>query len=196
MKLIISNNRVIATLTDQYDGPHEWIFAPEDFDDSRAFDYIIDQNGNLTLPAPPEVEQVEIPEKTLLEILESAVEARLDFFAKTRGYSSIGIATTYINSIIDAYKNEAEYAIQIRDDTWVKFYEIMNDESRDPPVESFSDIVAELPVLAWPEIEVSNTEVSNTEVSNTEVSNTEVSNTEVSNSENIIIVSNTEIANT
>jgi hypothetical protein len=150
MKLIVSNNRVIATLSDNYEGPHEWVLPPENFDESRALEYIVDESGNLALPLPP----VESPQKSLLEVLESVVEKRLDDFAATRGYSSIANATTYFNSSIEKYKKEATYAIEARDNTWIKFYEIMNDENRDPPISEFSDIESELPTLEWPPEEV------------------------------------------
>ena len=52
MKLIIQNNRIAATATDEYTGPDEHITAPEDFDLSRVADYIYD-GGALVLPAPP-----------------------------------------------------------------------------------------------------------------------------------------------
>ena len=51
MKLIIQNNRIAATATDDYTGPDEFITAPPDFDVERMGEYrLID--GALTLPAP------------------------------------------------------------------------------------------------------------------------------------------------
>ena len=52
MKLIIQQNRIAATATDEYTGPDLYITAPEDFDLSRVADYIYD-GGALVLPAPP-----------------------------------------------------------------------------------------------------------------------------------------------
>lgn len=46
MKLIIQNNRIAATATDDYDGPEAFIQAPADFDDSRLSDYRF-ENGQL-----------------------------------------------------------------------------------------------------------------------------------------------------
>lgn len=155
MKLIVSNNRVIATLSDNYEGPHEWVLPPENFDESKALEYVVDESGNLALPLPQvEIPEVETPQKPLLEVLESTIEKRLDDFAATRGYSSIANATTYFNSSVEKYKKEATYAIEARDNTWIKFYEIMNDENRDPPISEFSDIELELPTLEWPPEEV------------------------------------------
>ena len=142
MKLIVSNNRVNATLKDEYEGPHEWIFAPSDFDESRAFEYTIDDNGNFSLPALP----------TIVEILEQAVQKRLDDFAKTRGYENINSATTYINSSVDKYKNEGTYASTARDSTWNALYQIIEDvtDGNREKIVNFSEIESELPTLAWP----------------------------------------------
>lgn len=48
MKLIIQNTRVIATATDDYDGPEQYITAPADFDMARMADYRYDGEA-LTL---------------------------------------------------------------------------------------------------------------------------------------------------
>jgi hypothetical protein len=142
MKLIISNNRVSATLKDEYEGPHEWVFAPSDFDESRAFEYTVDDAGNFSLPAPP----------TIVEVLEQAVQKRLDDFAKTKGYENINSATTYISSSVTKYKNEGTYAATARDSTWSALYQIIDDatDGRREKIVNFSEIESELPSLAWP----------------------------------------------
>lgn len=48
MKLIIQNNRIAATATDDYDGPEQYITAPADFDLARLADYRFDGEA-LTL---------------------------------------------------------------------------------------------------------------------------------------------------
>lgn len=50
MKLIIYNNRIAATATDEYDGPDVCIPAPKDFDITRMHEYRV-VDGLLTLPA-------------------------------------------------------------------------------------------------------------------------------------------------
>lgn len=50
MKLIIQNNRIAATATDDYTGPDAFIAAPADFDLTRMDEYVI-VDGVLTLPA-------------------------------------------------------------------------------------------------------------------------------------------------
>ena len=39
MKLIIQNTRIVATATDDYDGPEQYITAPADFDVARMAEY-------------------------------------------------------------------------------------------------------------------------------------------------------------
>ena len=48
MKLIIQNNRIAATATDDYTGPDEYIPAPADFDAQRVGEYIY-ADGVLTI---------------------------------------------------------------------------------------------------------------------------------------------------
>ena len=48
MKLIIQNTRIVATATDDYDGPEQYITAPADFDLARMADYRFDGEA-LTL---------------------------------------------------------------------------------------------------------------------------------------------------
>ena len=49
MKLLIQQNRVVATATDDYDGPEQFITAPADFDVARMGDYVHD-GASLSLP--------------------------------------------------------------------------------------------------------------------------------------------------
>lgn len=48
MKLIIQNNRIAATATDDYTGPDEFITAPPDFDAARMGEYVY-QDGVLSI---------------------------------------------------------------------------------------------------------------------------------------------------
>jgi hypothetical protein len=48
MKLIIQNNKVIGTATDDYDGPGQFITAPADFDVTRMSGYVF-ANGAVTI---------------------------------------------------------------------------------------------------------------------------------------------------
>ena len=48
MKLIIQNNRIAATATDDYTGPDEYITSPPDFDAARMGEYVY-QDGVLTI---------------------------------------------------------------------------------------------------------------------------------------------------
>lgn len=49
MIVIVQDNKVVATATDAYNGPEQFMVAPEDFDISRAFEYIV-VDGQLVLP--------------------------------------------------------------------------------------------------------------------------------------------------
>lgn len=51
MKLIIQNNRIAATATDDYAGPDAFIDAPADFDVTRIGEYVLD-GSTLFIPTP------------------------------------------------------------------------------------------------------------------------------------------------
>ena len=54
MKLIIQNNNIVATATDDYAGSESFIAAPADFDVARLGDYVYaDGMVTLALPAQP-----------------------------------------------------------------------------------------------------------------------------------------------
>lgn len=82
----------------------------------------------------------------------AAVQARLDGFARTRNYDGILSAATYATSTIPKFAAEGQYAVQARDATWAKLYQIMDEVTagtRAAP--SGYDVIApDLPVLTWP----------------------------------------------
>ena len=137
MKLIVENNRVIATAFDGYEGPQQWVPSPSDFVESRAFEYTYIDDV-LDLP--------------MLPYLEIETQKRLDTFAQTKGYENINSATTYISSSVTKYKNEGTYASTVRDSTWTALYQIIDDanDGRRNQIKEFSEIVSELPTLVWP----------------------------------------------
>lgn len=82
----------------------------------------------------------------------AAIQTRLDEFARTRGYDGILNAATYANSTIPKYQVEGEYAMVARDATWLKANEIMNGMVSDSQsIPTIDEVMAELPILAWPE---------------------------------------------
>lgn len=73
MKLIIQNTRVIATATDDYDGPEAFMQAPADFDVTRMGDYVHD-GTSLSLPPDTRITRLAFrnrfsqAEKVMLEL--------------------------------------------------------------------------------------------------------------------------------
>lgn len=73
MKLIIQNTRIIATATDDYDGPEAFMQAPADFDVARMGDYVYD-GTSLTLPPDTRITRLAFrnrftqAEKVMLEL--------------------------------------------------------------------------------------------------------------------------------
>lgn len=73
MKLIIQNTRIVATATDDYDGPEAFMQAPADFDVTRMGDYVHD-GTSLSLPSDARITCLAFrnrftqPEKVMLEL--------------------------------------------------------------------------------------------------------------------------------
>ena len=81
----------------------------------------------------------------------SMVQKRLDDFAQTRNYESILSACTYATSTVPQFAREGQYCVNVRDDTWAKLYQIMQEVEvgTRPMPTGYADIEAELPVLDW-----------------------------------------------
>ena len=83
----------------------------------------------------------------------AAVQQRLDEFARTRNYDSIFTACTYATSTTEKFRVEGQYCVTARDATWSKCYEILAAvESGGRSAPTLTELLAELPTLAWPDI--------------------------------------------
>jgi len=73
MKLIIQNTRIVATATDDYDGPEAFMQAPADFDVTRMGDYVHD-GTSISLPSDTRITRLAFrnrfaqAEKVMLEL--------------------------------------------------------------------------------------------------------------------------------
>ena len=107
---------------------------------------VADANGFPVLqdPPPPTAEQI-IAQYT------TGVQKYLDDFARTRNYDGILSASTYATSTAPKFKAEGQYAVEARDATWAKCYEILAAvEGGTRPMPTLEELIAELPVLTWP----------------------------------------------
>ena len=107
---------------------------------------VADENGRPILqdPPPPSPEQI-VAQYT------AAVQKRLDDFARTRGYDGILSAATYATSTVPKFAAEGQYAVEARDATWAKCYEVLAAvEAGSSPMPTLDELLAELPVLTWP----------------------------------------------
>ena len=81
----------------------------------------------------------------------TAVQRRLDTFFQTRGYDGILSAATYATSTVLKFQAEGQYAVEARDATWAKCYEILAAvEGGTSPMPTEAELLAELPALGWP----------------------------------------------
>lgn len=76
MKLIVLNDRIAATATDDYQGPDPFISEPDDFDILRLADYRL-VDGQLVIPVPASI----LPLQGLLAIDRAGLSAAYETWA-------------------------------------------------------------------------------------------------------------------
>ena len=102
--------------------------------------------GEIQHPAPPPPSPQEI-----IAQYTAAVQLRLDTFFQSRGYDGILSAATYAASSVLKFQVEGQYAVEARDATWAKCYEILAAvEGCTSPMPTEAELLAELPALVWP----------------------------------------------
>ena len=81
--------------------------------------------------------------------LTERVQQRLDDFAKTRGYDSILTAATYATSTNPTFAAEGQYAVEARDATWAKAFELLAGYLERGEFPDWPETAKALPKLAW-----------------------------------------------
>lgn len=124
------------------------------FLDHASFSYMLPP-GSVEI-ADAEAARLQTPQPlTAAEIIATytaAIQKRLDDFARTRNYDGILSAATYATSAVVKFKAEGQYAVEARDATWAKGYEILAAvEAGTRPLPTLEALAAELPALAWPQ---------------------------------------------
>lgn len=108
---------------------------------------------------------VAIPEPSIEEkidkayqYLDSMVKRRLDSFAQEKKYANIVSACSYATSSNKTFAAEAAYCVKMRDETYVKCYELINDilpkiTAGEREISTcWEEIEAQLPRLSWDDI--------------------------------------------
>jgi hypothetical protein len=112
------------------------------------------QTGDRTIRPMTADELAALPPVSIEQVLApylTAIQKHLDDFARTRNYDGILSAATYATSAVPKFKAEGQYAVEARDATWAKCYEILAAvEGGTRPMPTMEELIAELPVLAWP----------------------------------------------
>lgn len=118
---------------------------------------ILDSSGNIVKTIEQQNLEARVVDQELKieEFIKQAIkktQEKLDNFAKTRGYDNILSAATYSTSTISKFRQEGQYAVEIRDQTWSKLYDLLRQiQSGVMSIpQNFNDIEALLPTLEWP----------------------------------------------
>ena len=87
-----------------------------------------------------------------IKSVEVATQARLDDFAKTKGYDGIISVCSYATST-SRYGAEGRYCVSAREDTWDTLFQLLADvqAGTKPMPGSVEEVMEILPVLEWPE---------------------------------------------
>ena len=122
--------------------PEIWETKPEG--------YFTPEEWEAAHPSPEPEPYVPTPEEQQ-QMFTAAIQMHLDRFAQTRNYDGIMSAATYATSTIPKFRAEGQYAVEARDLTWAKGYEIMDAVmSGQRPMPTLEEVIAELPGLEWP----------------------------------------------
>ena len=84
--------------------------------------------------------------------IKEATQNRLDDFAATREYRSIGSAAGYAGSHVSRFNTDGVYCKRVESDTWRVLYSILDkveEGTREIP-NGYDQIESELPALEWP----------------------------------------------
>lgn len=81
-----------------------------------------------------------------------ATQARLDAFARERGYDDIKSASDYAGCSVPRFAAEGTYCRDARAETWDALYTMLAEVQAGtrPMPSGFADIESELPALVWP----------------------------------------------
>lgn len=114
----------------------------------KVYDVVVEAIPQALLDA-----QAAARRQQLIASFTAEAQARIDEFARTRGYGSILSACSYTTSSVPRYASDALHAIAKRDAWWVALNVIMNDVLQGQRAEpaSFEEILPELPELTWPQ---------------------------------------------
>ena len=106
-------------------------------------------DGEQFLPPEPAASS---PDQIRAEIVQ-ATQTRLDAFAQERNYDGILSACSYATSTVPNFQAEGQYCVQARDATWAALYAILAQiqAGARPLPQSYAELEAELPILAWPD---------------------------------------------
>lgn len=87
-----------------------------------------------------------------IEDFSAAVQTQIDLAAQSRGYGDGFALSTYINSTLPQWAQEAEIFIAWRDAVWIYAYtELYKIQQGQRPIPTINELIAELPTINWPE---------------------------------------------
>jgi len=115
MKLLIKNDKIIGTATDEYTAPMEWILAPDWYVDGKEYQIV---NGQIIEPTDDD------NYAEYLANCESAVDAHMLAQVTSLGYDTIDSISKYFRSTSPFYAECVAIGDWI-DACWLKCHELL-----------------------------------------------------------------------
>lgn len=148
---ILKNGCVVSTCSvepsEEYLDENGFVAAKIDFTVSIG-DRLEEIEGAYVLKARPP-----LTAEQLVARFTTAIQKRLDAFARSRHYDNILSACTYATSAVAKFQAEGQACVNLRDATWAAAYAVLEqvNSGQRPLPDDLADIEADLPALEWPQ---------------------------------------------
>lgn len=108
--------------------------------------HIINNEPVTIIPEP-----VPLTETEIIAYLTRAIQAKLDFEARTHNYDGILSLCSYATSLDPVFKAEGQAGVEWRDACWRISYQVMAEvKAGTRPMPTSEELLAELPGMVWP----------------------------------------------
>jgi len=122
-------------------------------DSSEFVKFLPEGSVEITEDKAKSINESKYTDAEVKGIIISAIQEKLDAFAKSRDYDNIMSVCSYANSTVPQWAAEGQYCVQMRDTYWLIAEQFLNNYlSGIISRPSMEEVIAALPELVWPEV--------------------------------------------